>query len=101
MHIPTGLLPYHISDSVHCCLDRCKKLIIGLECRELRIILLDLLGRAEEEACFTRLDHAEVIEAVAACDRIEADRLERLDGCQLGFFAAHLVAGNCAVLCRK
>ncbi len=55
------------------------KLLIRLIRRNLRIVGFDFIGRAEQEACLTCLNHAEIIIGIAACDRFESDRLQCFD----------------------
>ena len=55
--------------------DRAEQLVIGLIRRNVGIVLFDLFGALEQKARLARLDHAEVVVAVAGGDRLEADGL--------------------------
>ena len=55
--------------------DRCQQFIIGLICRKIRIVRLDLFRTAEQEASFAGEDHIQIIVAVAAGNGVIADVL--------------------------
>ena len=64
--------------SLHSFLDSIKEFVVSFKSRELRVISLDSICTSEEETSFACLYHTEVIEAVAACDSLIADRLKSL-----------------------
>ena len=61
---------YQESRSVKCASDKCEEIIEFLNCRNVRIIGLDLIGAPEKEACAACLYHAEVVVAVTGGDGI-------------------------------
>ena len=73
-----------ISLSVHSLLDGSHEFIVGLVCGEVRVVSLDIVRALEQEACLACTDHSEIVVAVAACDGLETNGLERLNCCQLG-----------------
>ena len=52
--------------------DEGEQLLIGFAGGKLRMILLNLLGGAEQESGFAGLDHAEIVVAVAGGDGLKA-----------------------------
>ena len=72
-----------ISLSVHSLLDGSHEFIVGLVCGEVRVVSLDIVRALEQEACLACTDHSEIVVAVAACDGLETNGLERLNCCQL------------------
>ena len=59
---------------------------------------LDGDGAAEQETRLRRLDHAQVVVAVARGDGLETAGMQRADRGQLRLIAAHAVAGDGAVV---
>ena len=60
----------------------------------MRVVVLDLFRRAEQEARLGRFDHFEVVVAVAAGDGLKADGLKAAHGRKLGMLASHLDAAD-------
>lgn len=74
-----------------------QQVAVVLEGGQVRVVLLDLVGTAEEKAGLAVEDHLQIVIAVAAGDGVVADRLKGLDGGELGVFTAHKVAGDVAL----
>ena len=89
--------PQHEYLRFHGIFNGCQKLIVGFQCRNIRIGFLDGIGGAEQETGLAGADHAQVIEAVAAGDGLYTGRLERLHRAILGIFNSHLEIGDFAV----
>ena len=83
-----------------CLLDCIKEFIILFICRKIRIILLDLFCRLEEESRLGGLDHTKVVKGITAGDGIITDGLQSLYGRKLRLLTTHLESGDLTIRCN-
>ena len=82
----------------HRTFDESHQVIVGIAGGDFGIVGLDAVGRAEQEARLARLDHRQIVEAVAGGNGLKAAALQRADGGELGLLTSEVIAGDRAVV---
>ena len=78
--------------------DEREQLVVGVARGDVGVIRFDAVGCAEQEACLARLDHREIVEAVAGGDGLKTAALQRADSGQLCLFTAQTIVGDLAAV---